>query len=167
MNVRRWNLAPALLGLMIVSLACQSASPPAPTAVPAAKPTEAAKPAAPAPAAPASPAAAAPAAAPAASPAAAAPAAPAARPAGKQGGTIVLGWDQEPVELDPPLTTSTGPLRVTRQIFDNLINEDYTVPGPAAPPLIPGLAESWKISDDGLTYTFNLRKGVKFHDGTP
>src|SRR5438876_9427867 len=68
--------------------------------------------------------------------------------------------------MDPHLTTATGTLRITKLIYETLINEDYTSPGPSAPPLIPGLAESWKISDDGLTYTFNLRKGVKFHDGS-
>ena len=46
-------------------------------------------------------------------------------------------------------------------LFETLVNfgeQDTTIQ--------PGLAESWEPSDDGLTYTFKLREGVKFHDGT-
>src|SRR2546426_12839750 len=93
----RPGLIPVLLWLMAASLACQPAAPAAPS-----KPTEAPKPAA-----PAAPAAPAPAAQPAASPAEAPPIAAApARPPGKNGGTIVIGWDPEPAAIDPPLTTA-------------------------------------------------------------
>jgi peptide/nickel transport system substrate-binding protein len=50
---------------------------------------------------------------------------------------------------------------VTAVLFENLINVDSN----GKP--IPGLAESWKISADNLVYTFQLRKGLKFSDGTP
>ena len=38
---------------------------------------------------------------------------------------------------------------------------------PSATEIVPGLAESWEVSDDGLSYTFHLKQGVTFHDGTP
>ncbi len=46
-------------------------------------------------------------------------------------------------------------------VFETLVDVDkYGNP-------VPLLAESWETSDDGLTYTFHLRQGVRFHDGTP
>ncbi len=80
---------------------------------------------------------------------------------GKAGGTLVFGRGADSVSLDPSIVTDGESLRVTKNIFDTLLDyaDDSMVVEPA-------LAEEWKISDDGLTYTFKLRKGVKFHDGT-
>jgi ABC-type transport system substrate-binding protein len=72
-----------------------------------------------------------------------------------------LGTTDEPDTNDPQKTTEY--YSVNFQIFDRLV-EAVTV-GEGKSELIPGLAESWEISDDGLTYTFHLRKGVKFHNG--
>lgn len=58
-----------------------------------------------------------------------------------------------------------------QRLIGNLIYEGLTkrdVSDPDAPAgVAPALAESWEVSDDGLTYTFDLREGVTFHDGTP
>jgi peptide/nickel transport system substrate-binding protein len=77
-------------------------------------------------------------------------------------GTLVVGLVAEPVNLDPPQVTDINSLRVSRRIVETLVAfaEESTR-------LEPGLAESWTISRDGLTYTFKLRKGIRFHDGTP
>jgi peptide/nickel transport system substrate-binding protein len=63
--------------------------------------------------------------------------------------------------LDPAFGSDGETFRVSRQIFDGLLT---TEPGSAE--LAPALAKSWTASDDGLTYTFQLQEGVKFHDGT-
>jgi peptide/nickel transport system substrate-binding protein len=52
-------------------------------------------------------------------------------------------------------------------MHEGLIDEDLTKDNVPYPALIPKLATSWSMSKDALTYTFQLRKGVKFHDGTP
>ena len=53
------------------------------------------------------------------------------------------------------------------QIYEPLINWDLTR-GDRLPPLVPGLAESWEVrNDDPKKWVFKLRKGVKFHDGSP
>jgi peptide/nickel transport system substrate-binding protein len=51
-------------------------------------------------------------------------------------------------------------------VYDSLIMRDYVNFAPE-PPRMPGLAERWEVGPEGMSYTFFLRKGVKFHDGTP
>ena len=65
-----------------------------------------------------------------------------------------------PLNIDPALGFDSDTLMVVRNVYEGLL--DY-VPGSTT--VRPGLAESWHLSPDGLTYTFNLRKGVVFHDG--
>src|SRR5687767_15452727 len=77
-------------------------------------------------------------------------------------GTIVVGLVAEPVNLDPAQVTDLNSGRVGRRIVETLV----TFPEESTQ-VVPGLAESWTISKDGLQYTFKLRKGVRFHDGTP
>jgi len=65
------------------------------------------------------------------------------------------------VTLDPQNMTDNTSEQVTRMMFNNLIKfDDKLVP-------VPDLAESWTVSSDQKTWTFKIRKGVKFHDGTP
>jgi peptide/nickel transport system substrate-binding protein len=76
-------------------------------------------------------------------------------------GTLVVGLVAEPVNLDPAQVTDLNSTRVGRRIVETLV----TFPDESTQ-VVPGLAESWTISSDGLRYTFKLRKNVKFHDGT-
>jgi peptide/nickel transport system substrate-binding protein len=94
------------------------------------------------------------------------PSAPAMQP--KKGGTIVIAWEADPGVLVPGLSTGGATVRALVLMYDSLVHEDYTKPATEVdtPPLVPGLAERWTVSPDGLNYTFNLRRGVKFHDGT-
>jgi peptide/nickel transport system substrate-binding protein len=80
----------------------------------------------------------------------------------KKGGTFVFGRGGDSVGLDPAYETDGNSFMVCDNIFEALVA--YADESTA---LEPGLAESWEISSDGKTYTFKLRKGVKFHDGTP
>ena len=75
---------------------------------------------------------------------------------------IVIGLLAEPVTMDPPQITDLNSARVTKRIFEGLVAQEL-----GSYKLIPGLAQSWDISKDGLIYTFKLRPNVKFHDGTP
>src|SRR2546426_2427037 len=85
----------------------------------------------------------------------------------KKGGTLVYGMEGPSDILDPQATGCWLTYRVTFQMFEGLLAEDLTKADVAVPPLIPRLAESWQVGKDGLTRTFKLSKGIKFHDGTP
>ncbi len=75
--------------------------------------------------------------------------------------TLVFGAAADPTLLDPSLVSDGESFRVTAQIFEGL-----TTLKPGTLTVQPALATSWKVSKDGKTFTFLLRKGVKFHDGT-
>ena len=82
---------------------------------------------------------------------------------GTHGGkdTLIIGRGGDSTSLDPITTTEGEAFKVTINMFETLLNygeQDTT--------LKEGLAVKWDASDDGLTYTLELRQGVKFHDGT-
>ncbi len=79
-----------------------------------------------------------------------------------KGGTFIFGRGGDSVGLDPALEEDGESFKVCDNIYDTLVQ--YKDGGTD---LEPGLAEKWESSEDGLTWTFFLRKGVKFHDGTP
>jgi len=75
---------------------------------------------------------------------------------------LIVGQIAEPQSLDPQVSTAVNDFRILVNIYDGLVRyADGTLE------VEPALATDWTISDDGLTYTFNLREGVNFHDGTP
>lgn len=78
------------------------------------------------------------------------------------GGTVIYGKNGPPVTLDPAFVEETESSIIVGNLFEGLIIQRA---GKIA--LDPGLAKSWKISLDGRTYTFNLKTGLTFHDGTP
>ena len=79
-----------------------------------------------------------------------------------EGGTFVFGRGGDSVKLDPAVVTDGESFRVTDQIFDRLVAFDGGTTN-----IKPGLAKSWDIAPDGLTYWLHIRENVTFHDGTP
>ena len=78
-----------------------------------------------------------------------------------KGGKLVYGLTLTPSGIDPHVNASSELGIPLTSVYDTLVWQDLDGE------FVPGLAESWGISDDGLTYTFHLRKDVRFHDGTP
>ncbi len=75
--------------------------------------------------------------------------------------TLIWGRGGDSVVLDLAQATDGESIKAGIQVFENLVKF-----GDNSMDVEPQLAESWEISPDGLTWTFHLRKGVKFHDGT-
>ncbi|MFD9626087.1 ABC transporter substrate-binding protein [Peribacillus muralis] len=78
-----------------------------------------------------------------------------------KGGTLIYGKGGDAVGLDPAVVTDGESFIVTQQIFETLVKY-----GENDTEINSGLAESWEVSDDAKTYTFKLKTGIKFHDGT-
>lgn len=81
--------------------------------------------------------------------------------------TVVIAVEGDPLGLDPHTHALWLTFRVVSGMFEGLVRQDLTVSDVPITPIVPALAESWTISDDGLDYVFKLRKGVRFHDGEP
>ncbi len=74
---------------------------------------------------------------------------------------LSVGQVAEPQSLDPHAVTATNDFRITVNLYDGLVRF-----GAGSLEVEPALAENWDISEDGTVYTFDLRDGVTFHDGT-
>lgn len=76
-------------------------------------------------------------------------------------GVLVYGSGGQPVNLEPGNITDGNSIVVQEQIYDRLLEFK-----PDTLELVPSLATNWSVSPDGKTWTFKLRSGVKFHDGS-
>jgi peptide/nickel transport system substrate-binding protein len=80
---------------------------------------------------------------------------------GGGGDTLVAAVSARPDQFDPHVTTAYPSFQVLENVYDTLV-----VPNAEDLTMEPSLAESWETSEDGLTWTFTLREGVTFHDGS-
>jgi peptide/nickel transport system substrate-binding protein len=81
----------------------------------------------------------------------------------KRGGTLRLAAHGPPSMFDMYASGTIANVGAQAPMYDLLVRQD---PRDPKLPIIPSLATNWTISPDGMTYTFHLRRGVKFHDGT-
>lgn len=80
---------------------------------------------------------------------------------GQGSGNLIAAIAGEPDQLDPQKTSAYFSFEVLENVFDTLVEPDADLE------MKPALAESWTVSPDQLAWTFRLRKGVTFHDGSP
>ena len=83
-------------------------------------------------------------------------------PQGGEGGTLRLAYLADMAQADPDVFYDIEGNTVILSVYEGLLKYK-----PDSTEVVPSLAESWEVSPDGLTYTFKLRTGVTFQDGTP
>ncbi|MBS7588513.1 ABC transporter substrate-binding protein [Ancylobacter defluvii] len=80
---------------------------------------------------------------------------------GKEGGAMVVALPGDPPVINSTITTDISSSNISGQVYSTIVRLDRDGK------VLPYLAKSWDISPDGLTYTFHLYEGIKWHDGTP
>lgn len=80
----------------------------------------------------------------------------------RRGGTLIYGRGADAVSLDPADVTDGESVKAVVALFDTLVRY-----APDSTEIEPALATAWEVSEDRETWTFTLREGVAFHDGTP
>lgn len=75
------------------------------------------------------------------------------------GETLVVATDRDILNIDPHQWTANATRKVMLNVYEGLVRQDEQLN------IIPQLAKSWEISEDGVVYTFHLKQGVKFHNG--
>ncbi|MDO4308886.1 MAG: ABC transporter substrate-binding protein [Eubacteriales bacterium] len=73
---------------------------------------------------------------------------------------LVIAIEGSVSSLDPDNIPDTNAISATRGMYEMLVRFDENQE------IVGGLADTWEVSDDSLTYTFHLHEGIKFHDGT-
>src|SRR5262245_16141889 len=79
----------------------------------------------------------------------------------RRGGTLTIGRNHDADTLYPGRSTGLSAIATNLLLYDGLVLHDFQMK------VRPALAERWDVSGDGLTWTFHLRKNVKFHCGAP
>jgi len=75
------------------------------------------------------------------------------------GGTLVIGMDRDVLNIDPHQWTANATRKVMLNVYEGLVRQNEHLQ------IVPQLARSWEISEDGLVYTFHLVQGARFHNG--
>src|SRR3990170_390176 len=79
----------------------------------------------------------------------------------QRGGTLRVGLNAAPPQMDPHQSSAAVDRQVYQNLFDKLVDINQNLE------IVPMLATSWTITDHGRVHTFKLRPNVVFHDGTP